>query len=269
MVKKIRRRILAWFESADYKSSLKLWKESIRMVCTSDQDCFFMEIGAWDGIGDDFFYPEAKKHNIAGLLVEPQEDQFLKLKENYSYNPHTLFENSAVAEKDCIKPLFYISQDSRNLIPAYSSLKKEKIANDVRGLQLQKLLPAGENSHYISSKPIQCLAVSSIIKKHGVKKVDILQIDTEGYEYEILKTLPFDIIAPKIIRCEFKNMVVVDIKNSIRLLKNKGYSIILTTADILAVKNIKGIRTRLFLSSLIQWLRINLYGKTKPYKTIS
>jgi FkbM family methyltransferase len=219
LVRNSRRKFLAWFDKIDFRANQVLWEEAIRRIVASDANAFFMEIGAWDGITCDFFYPLVKKHKISGILIEPLEDIFLKLKENYAYHNKIFFENIAVAEKDCIKPLYFILSNSQTTTPAYASLKKEVTQEGVAYLQRNNILPAGGSSQYILSKPVQCLSISTIIKKHKLNKIDILQIDTEGYEYEILKSTPFDKIKPRAIRCEYLNLNRLDYQNSINLLK--------------------------------------------------
>jgi FkbM family methyltransferase len=207
----------------------------------------------------DLFYPLVKKHKISGILIEPQEDVLRRLKENYAYHGKVVFENVAVAEQDCVKPLFFVSLNSQAIAPAHASLKKEVVEKEIAFFQQENILPAGEYSQYILSRPVRCLSISSIIEKHNINKVDILQIDTEGYEYEILKSLPFDKIKPRIIRCEYKHMDGLAYKESITILKKNGYAVILDISDIIALKNIKGIKPSLFLNYLTRFIKGSIY----------
>ena len=255
LVRNGRRKVLAWFDKIDLRANKILWEEAIRRIVSSDDKAFFVEIGAWDGVGCDLLYNLVKKYKISGLLIEPQEDAFRMLKENYVEHNNIFFENVAVAEEDCIKPLFFISLNSQIIYPGHASFKKEAVEKEVALLQQGNILPAGECSLYMLSKPTQCLSISTIIRKYKLNKINILQIDTEGYEYEILKSMPFDKIRPGIIRCERVHLNRVDYRNSIKILKRNGYSVILHGLDILALNNIKGIKKRLFLNYLIQLTR--------------
>ena len=40
------------------------------------------------------------------------------------------------------------------------------------------------------------------MKTYKIKKIDLLQIDTEGYDAEIILNIDFDLMKPKIIRFE-------------------------------------------------------------------
>jgi len=259
LVRNGRRKILAWIGKIYLRATQRLWEEAIRKIVVSDEQAFFMEIGSWDGIGADLFYPLIKQHKIAGILIEPHESAFRILKENYAYHDKVIFENVAVAEKDGIKPLFFVSLNSQAIVPAHASLHKEVVKREIAFLQQEHVLPSGEHSQYIASRPIECMSISSILDKHGINKVDMLQIDTEGYEYEILESLPFDRINPRLIRCEFTNMEKTAYRESIKIFRENGYSVILQSPDIIAAKDINGIQLCLLLGYLIGFFKDVLY----------
>ena len=48
-----------------------------------------------------------------------------------------------------------------------------------------------------------CLTPTQLLEKHNVSKVDVLMIDTEGYDCIILKAFPFDKFKPKLVRAEY------------------------------------------------------------------
>ena len=46
----------------------------------------------------------------------------------------------------------------------------------------------------------------TLIANNNIEGLDYLQIDTEGYDVEILKMIDFNIIMPKLIRFECSNL---------------------------------------------------------------
>mmetsp|Transcript_79962 Transcript_79962/g.213973 ORF Transcript_79962/g.213973 Transcript_79962/m.213973 type:complete len:161 (-) Transcript_79962:841-1323(-) len=62
---------------------------------------FFVEIGANDGKFADPLFEKVNAWKWRGLLVEPLEDVFRLLKQNYAHLPGLSFENSAIAEVVC------------------------------------------------------------------------------------------------------------------------------------------------------------------------
>jgi len=52
---------------------------------------------------------------------------------------------------------------------------------------------------------IQCFPVYSFLVTLNVSVVDYLSVDIEGYELEVLKTIPFDKVTFKVVTVEVKN----------------------------------------------------------------
>lgn len=73
---------------------------------------------------------------------------------------------------------------------------------------------------------IKCFPLDEIIKRFGIKRVNYLSVDTEGSEFEALKTFPFDTITADVIGVEILFGTPVRKKNKeaiILFLKSKGY----------------------------------------------
>ena len=49
---------------------------------------------------------------------------------------------------------------------------------------------------------IDCITSAELFKRHGIEEFDLLQIDAEGYDYEILSSIDFKKIRPKFINYE-------------------------------------------------------------------
>lgn len=76
---------------------------------------------------------------------------------------------------------------------------------------------------------LEVTTLEKIIEKESLEKIDFLKIDTEGYEFEVLKGLDFEKNMPDVIECEFedgktqhKNYGARDLADQ---LAAKGYSV--------------------------------------------
>ena len=49
---------------------------------------------------------------------------------------------------------------------------------------------------------VPCLTFDSLVSKHGVTAVDLVQMDTEGYDFEIVKLIDLDRLRPRLIMYE-------------------------------------------------------------------
>ncbi|OFZ56845.1 MAG: hypothetical protein A3D92_18725 [Bacteroidetes bacterium RIFCSPHIGHO2_02_FULL_44_7] len=69
------------------------------------------------------------------------------------------------------------------------------------------------------------MTLKDLLQKYNITDIDLLQIDVEGYEYEIIKSIDFNVIRPKIIHYENKHLNIDDNRECAILLKAKGYTV--------------------------------------------
>jgi hypothetical protein len=82
---------------------------------------------------------------------------------------------------------------------------------------------------------VRCVSLSDFIKDNGIDKLDLLLLDTEGYDYEILMSIDFKNLKPRIIRFEHgvRNQVMSSEKfiQVCNYLNSYGYQIITESYD--------------------------------------
>lgn len=139
------------------------------------KDPFFVQIGAYDGYTADPIHNFVTKYRLKGICVEPQPDAFRKLQETYRKYPNVKCVNALIGDKP-----FYAVKDS-----GIATFNKKRL--EAKGLEIEEIHP-----------PITSL--NRLLQ--DVEKVDFLQIDTEGYDYEILKMVDFNKFNPRIINLE-------------------------------------------------------------------
>ncbi len=206
-------------------------ESAINMHIGQAGDFTFVQIGAFDGIRNDIIRKFILKYKWKGVLVEPVKHLFDTLVNNYKGQDNLYFENSAIAEKNEIKDFYRIKQNSDNLAPYYEELGT---LNPEILLKNKGVIPDIEN--YIISEKVRCIRFSDLLEKYNIKKVDLLQIDTEGYDYRIIKTIDFVSIEPKVIIYEHKHLTEGERIGCANLLKAKGYAVCRLGVDTLAYK---------------------------------
>lgn len=87
----------------------------------------------------------------------------------------------------------------------------------------------------IDKVTVQCASIKALCEKHRIERVDVLIIDTEGYNFEIIKTIDFNEICPLIIQYESMNLSKETRKASLRLLSKNGYHLIPGRKDTFAI----------------------------------
>lgn len=191
-------------------------------------DVYFIEIGAYDGKTNDPLFQLVKRYKWKGVLIEPQAEQFERLKQNYGNFPGVHFEKIAIAEKDTSKKFYGVRSTDydNNTHGQLNSFNKDVI---LKHRHLVKNL-----DERVYETEVQCLSFSSLIKKYKVIKLDVLSIDTEGYDYEIVKQIDFKIIKPALIHFEHKHLSLVDQKSCFTYLEESGYTILIGRFNSLA-----------------------------------
>jgi hypothetical protein len=74
----------------------------------------------------------------------------------------------------------------------------------------------------------------TLISKHNVKKLDLLVIDTLGYDFEIIKMIPFDVVKPPIINFEHTLLSLDEQEACFKYLTGHGYSFAQVGVDTVA-----------------------------------
>lgn len=76
---------------------------------------------------------------------------------------------------------------------------------------------------------VDVTTVADIIKDNQISHIDFLKIDVEGYDFGVLKGVPWDVLKPDIIECEFEDAKTVHLghtwKDICEYLNEKGYEV--------------------------------------------
>lgn len=222
---------------ADSDLSDRLWSERLNKLAAAQKDVFFVEIGAMDGVSFDPLYAVVRKYAWRGLFVEPLPDLFAKLKENYTGMDGLLFENAAIAKERGEKVMYRVAPHAvqQGLVPPWtggiSSFFLDKNAlggNGVSDDEFKKILP------HIITERVAADTLTNILDRNRVRKIDVLQIDTEGYDLHVLRQLDFRKYRPLLIRLEECNLSDTEQAEVVLLLTSHGYQSVSTKMDRIA-----------------------------------
>jgi len=159
----------------------------------------FVQIGANDGIMNDPIYQFniANKDVVSGFVLEPLPDIFEKLVKNYKSCQNIKPINLAIHSTQSEAILHRIKPERAAELPTFA----HGIAS-FSGDHWKKttIVP---NPDFMEQVKVKCISFSEFAKVNGIKKnLDLLIVDTEGYDYEILLSIDFSIIKPRIIHFE-------------------------------------------------------------------
>jgi FkbM family methyltransferase len=186
-------------------------------------DIFFVEIGSNDGVTNDPIYPFATRYGWRGVLVEPQAEIFSKLERNYAGVVGVSFVNAAIGAADGEQTFFKIRQTDDPDINAarfptqLASLRKESV------LSQTKFVPNVVD--LVEEVRVPVLTFETLMRKAGADRVDILVIDTEGYDAPILRSIDIERFKPAIVQYEHHFMSKAEQMEFAGRFRDAGYRI--------------------------------------------
>ena len=178
----------------------------------------FLQIGAYDGVGEDDLRGLILTHKLRGVLVEPQPIAFARLQQAYRNQPHVTLLRAAIAEQEGTRNLYC----------------KRGEASMAASFDRSHLLRHGISNAEIVALPVTCHTVESALRTAGLANVDLIQIDAEGYDWAIIQSIDFERVRPRILRFEYRNMSPSDADTCLAFLAGHGYRFIMETRDIIA-----------------------------------
>jgi len=145
---------------------LKVYKEQ--------RNGYFVELGANDGIKISNTYLLEKTYDWTGICVEPIPSAFKKLVLN---RPKSICMDSAVYDVSNLSLEFDIAHNANVLSGISANLDKHKAAVDANKTTIM----------------VNTISLTDLLDKYNAPRfIEYMSIDTEGSEYEILKTFNFD-----------------------------------------------------------------------------
>jgi len=189
----------------------------------------YIQIGAFDGITGDIIFPFLKKYRWRGVRVEPMPFYFNKLVELHKDDLNTVCVNKAISAQNSIAKLFSVSQASDN--PSFaeqlSSFSKEVI------LKHSDKIPNLESK--IIESEVYCISYSDLVREYATGRIDLVYIDTEGYDYEIVKQIDFGDDRPEIIIFENKHLEQQVLEKLLFQMHSNNYVIIKDGQDTMLI----------------------------------
>ncbi|HMP99439.1 MAG TPA: FkbM family methyltransferase [Cyclobacteriaceae bacterium] len=202
-----------------------------------------IQIGANDGFNHDPIVKFIKRDNWNGVLLEPQPyvfDTYLKKLHQKSDQIHTL--NAALNYEDGIRSMYNIAFSKSRWATGLSSFDKAVLYDAIDSghvaLRAKKegiLLPE-KREDYIEEVQIACISPATLLKQYKIEKIDLLQIDAEGFDYEIIKMMNIAESKPGMIVFEDSHLNAEQLAECHNLLIANDYEIRKTSGNAVAIK---------------------------------
>lgn len=204
------------------------WKVS--QIKNKRPDFFFVQIGANNGQTNDPLYQVVTKFHLRGLCVEPLPSFFETLKRNYEGYPRVKFENTAIASTSGPIKLYRVhSQDGT--LPKWCEGLGSFFSEVIKSHK--NLVPDIER--YLVEEQVQGMTFEELARKHQINRIDLLHVDTEGFDSEVLKQVFQTGFRPSLVLFEHKHLKAEEKAARMSALRQSGYTLYEGRDDILCV----------------------------------
>lgn len=194
----------------------------------------FAQIGSNDGQNGDPVRKIAMKHpQWRGLFVEPVPHLFARLKSNYGANGRFQFEQVAIAKTASIRPFYFVTDNAKAQLtdlPVWFDQLGSFDRNHILKHFGERVVP------FIAAINVECVTLADLFRRHPASDLQLLHIDTEGYDWEVLRQLDLQVHAPKVILFEHKHLSIYD-RNAAMAFLSPQYEIRNLGADFFCVRH--------------------------------
>jgi FkbM family methyltransferase len=195
-------------------------------------EAVFVQVGSNDGISGDPLHEVVVRTRWTGVMVEPVPFLFEQLKVNYRGQTDRIsFSNTAIGHQadGSRKTLFVIDSKHKGSVPEWYF----QLNTFERSVLYHHDIPNIDD--YISEIEVDVLSLDELLLRHRIGSLDLLHIDTEGFDFEVLKTMDLSKAKPRIILIEYKHLSRETRIQLLRHLRSNGYSVLRCKNDFLAM----------------------------------
>ena len=206
-----------------------------------------IQVGANDGFNHDPIHKFIKRDKWKGILLEPQSEvyhQYLEKLYRKSEGIHTI--NAALDYKDGEGTIYKVSFSNARWATGLTSFDRSVLEKAVQSEHVKSCarkegvqIPERVEDR-IKEEKIRAISSQTLIRQYGIKQIDWLQIDTEGFDYEVIKMFDIENTKPTVIVFEHYHFSEEDRQNCLDHLHEHGYELKMYGRDVLAVKSPTG-----------------------------
>jgi len=210
--------------------AILLW----RFIEVNGGDLQFIQVGANDGVSYDPLRSVVthKRVSALGAVIEPVPRFFDLLTQNYANYPSIKPLNIAIHNEQRAAHLYFVDERSVKGLPQW--------ALGIASFDRDHLIRSGVPEDEIKSREVPCKTISEVYQDLQLSRLDLLQIDTEGYDATIIRGLDFTQISPRVIHFEHGLrdglMSEADFFSLVEFLNAHGYQVLPEDYDAIAFK---------------------------------
>ena len=183
-------------------------------------------IGGNDGLSFDNLFQQIQPTQVRGLVLEPSQKYFKFLERNLKNFPNLILLPIALHKTGSILPLYQLNEQGLKKMPIWGqglgSFSKDHL------LKFDSLSESDLEVEWVQSKSFM-----QLVEENHLNSVDYLQIDTEGFDAEIIKMIDFNRFGVRLLKFEWANLTLNELKEVESILRKEGFFLIKQGGDCL------------------------------------
>jgi FkbM family methyltransferase len=188
-----------------------------------------LQVGACDGSTYDPIYHYVAKGSARAILIEPNPYAFDRLQRNYEGLPNVTLIPIAIGEHDGDAHLYRVKKADKtdpnaDFTLGFTSFYREHVEHHVT------------KTDEIERITVPCRSLSSLVVDLGLTKIDLLQVDAEGFDAAVVRMALKMRVRPDCINFEHRHLKPADRKPLFDLLEANDYLCAYGDWDLLALR---------------------------------
>lgn len=144
----------------------------------------------------------------SAVLVEPVRYLFEQLAANYEGCEGVILDNAAIADRNEVRDFYRLDENAdlrASGMPQWlnqvGSLLPQRMGTLWDECEHNQAYKRFISEHTVVDR-VQCITFDDLLQRHQIDRIDFLQIDAEGYDYEIIRTIDFHRVKPTVVNYE-------------------------------------------------------------------
>lgn len=192
----------------------------------------FIQIGGNDGFSNDPVHKFIKRDGWEGVILEPLPDIFESaLQRLYAKDEKVVTINAALGAEAGVANIYRIGFSNKRWATGLTSFNREVLEKAFSGglvaknLKKEGIAEVPSPKDGIVAQEIKVTTVQELTTQYNLEQLDLLQIDTEGYDYEVVKMFMNAGARPQVIVYEHIHLSNSDQAQCRDLLTGNGYNL--------------------------------------------
>ena len=193
----------------------------------------FVQVGSHDGVSFDPISAQVRSRRWTGVMVEPVPYLFDRLQVHFGGSRRVRLENAAISADPGPRPFFHLAEDpdpAADLPSWYDALGSFR-----RDVVLSHRDAIPDIDDRLREIEVPCLTFDDLCRKHGLEGLDLVHIDTEGYDWEVVQLIDLDRWRPTAVLYEHVHLAPADRDACAAHLAAHGYALVSDAMDTLAL----------------------------------